>query len=256
MRQRLGQHFLRDPRIAGEIVAALPPDPGRVIEIGPGQGALTRPLLDRYATVRVIELDRRLASGLAGRLSRPAGLEVIQGDAVDFDLDRLASQGPWLVAGNLPYSVATPIVRRLMVRLDLFKTLVVMVQLEVAERMVARAEAPARGLLSLEVEAHSRAEVLFEVPPDAFAPVPEVTSAVLRFTLIEPPEGIERVLRLASAAFSMRRKTMANGLAPLAGREVVQGWMSTADVDPGRRPQDLQLADWLRLAAAAPVGLS
>lgn len=254
-RQRLGQHFLRDTRIAGEMAAALPAAPGRVIEIGPGEGALTRPLLERYATVRAIELDRRLAAGLAGRLGRPDGLEVIHGDAVDVDLDEFASHGPWLVAGNLPYSVATPIVRRMVVRRDLFSTLVVMVQFEVAERMVARAGAPARGLLSLDIQAHSRAELLFEVPRDAFAPVPEVTSAVLRLTLIDPPEGLDRALRLASAAFSMRRKTVVNGLAPFGGRDAVHGWLTTAGVDPAHRPQNLELTDWLRIAAAASAGL-
>ena len=256
-RQRLGQHFLCDTGTARAIVAALAPEPSRVLEIGPGQGALTRVLLERFAAVRAVELDARLAAGLAARLGAPPGLEVRHWDALADDLDTLAAGGPWQVAGNLPYSVGTPIIRRLLPRHDLFTRLVVMVQLEVARRIVASPGGSERGLITLEAEAHARAELLFTVPPGRFSPPPKVTSAVLRFALrpvAAPPNALSRALGLASEAFSHRRKKLANAMSACAPPEVVAATLAAAGVDGGARPQDLPLSAWLLLGQALPFG--
>ncbi len=250
-RQRLGQHFLRDAATARAIVAALADEPPRVLEIGPGRGALTRPLVERFATVRAVELDGALAAGLA----RTERLEVRHADALTADLDELAGGGPWQVAANLPYSVGTAIVRRLLPRHDLFTALVVMVQHEVALRMVAPPGGRDRGLLTLEAEAWGRASLLFTVPPERFAPPPKVNSAVLRIEL-RPPHvpvaAIARALALAAVAFAQRRKKIANALAAVAVAEELAAALRFAGVDPGARPQELGMEAWFALALALP----
>ena len=254
-RQRLGQHFLRDAATARAIAAALAGNPPRVLEIGPGRGALTGPLLERFGRVRAVELDGALAAGLARRLGDPPGLEVRHADALADDLETLADDGPWQVAANLPYSVGTAIVRRLLPRRDLFALLVVMVQLEVAERMVAPPGGENRGLLTLETEAYGRAEMLFAVSPGRFDPPPKVNSAVVRIVLRPDPapaSAVRRALALASLAFTQRRKKIANPLAAAAGpAELAAAWPA-AGVDPGARPQELTWDAWLALARAVP----
>lgn len=257
-RQRLGQHFLGDERVAREIAGALPAGP-RVLEIGPGQGALTRQLLERHSVVRAIELDRELAGSLARRLGRPAGLEVRTGDALTDDLDQVAAQGPWLLAANLPYSVGTAILRRILPRGDLFPAAVVMLQEEVAHRLVAPPGSADRGLLSLEVELHAAAELLFSVPARCFVPPPRVRSAVVRLRLRSPaevPSGAEPALRLAGVAFSHRRKKLPNALGSEVHPHDVARLLSGLGLDPDARPQDLAIEAWLALAAAlsAPRG--
>jgi 16S rRNA (adenine1518-N6/adenine1519-N6)-dimethyltransferase len=254
-RQRLGQHFLRDAGIARAIVSALAEKPPRVIEIGSGRGALTRPLLERFPRVRVVELDAALADSLARRLSSPAHLEVRQGDALTLDLDGVAEGGPWQVAANLPYAVATPILRRLLARGDLFTVLVVMVQQEVARRIVAPEGGPDRGLLTIEVGARADAELLFAVPPRCFSPPPRVTSAVVRLVprpLPAPPDVVARALDLAAAAFAHRRKKLANALASAGEPRDVAAALETAGADGSLRPQQLGLDRWLAIAAALP----
>lgn len=254
-RQRLGQHFLRDPGTARALSAALADAPPRVLEIGAGKGDLTRSLLERFSSVRSVELDARLAAALPGRLGNPANLEVRHGDGLALDLDELAEGGPWQVAANLPYSVGTPILRRLLPRHDLFTVLVVMVQLEVARRLVAPPGGAGRGLLTIEAEAHARAELLFTVPPRCFSP-PRVTSAVVCLTLhpLPAPAGtVERALEIASAAFTHRRKKLANALASVGTPEEIASGLTAAGVDANLRPQDLGFGLWLALAKALPT---
>lgn len=251
-RQKLGQHFLRDDKVARAIADAVPAASGRVVEIGPGEGALTRFLLKRFATVRAVELDSTLAGQLAFRLGKPAGLEVLNADAVHIDLDELAKPAPWPLVGNLPYAVASPIVRRLLPRHDLFTTLVVMVQQEVAWRLAAPVGDSERGLVSLEVEAYADAELLLTVPPRCFSPPPKVVSAVVRLTLREAPAGageVEAALALAAEGFCHRRKKLHNALAGGALGDVRRAAAVTVGMGDAR-PQDLALADWLSLARA------
>ena len=253
-RQRLGQHFLRDRGIARAIADALRGDPPRVIEVGPGRGALTAPLLARFPKVRAIELDERLAAALPASLGSPAGLEVEVGDATTVDLDRVAAGGPWQLAGNLPYSVGTPIVRRVIRRGDLFRYAVVMVQLEVARRLVAPPGGGDRGLLTLEVEGCcTAAELLLAVPAGCFAPPPRVASAVVRLAIGSPgtrAPALAAALELAAAAFTHRRKQLANALVGAGDRAGLAAACAAAAIDPSARAEDLTLAQWLALAAA------
>ena len=250
-RHRLGQHFLRDGRVAHAIVAALPDDPPRVLEIGPGQGALTRYLIERFATVRAVEVDPALATRARSALA-PAGVDVVQADALDMDLDAVTGGVPWLVAANLPYSVGTPILRRLMRRPDLFPVLVVMLQLEVAERLVAAPGDRRRGLLTLETDLTARARLLFTVPAGAFSPPPKVRSAVVHLAARDerPDAAVARgALALASAAFTQRRKKLANALASVSPPVRSAAAMSAVGLGAGARAEDLTTGEWLALAA-------
>jgi 16S rRNA (adenine1518-N6/adenine1519-N6)-dimethyltransferase len=254
-RRRLGQHFLCDARVATAIAAALPDAPARVFEVGPGRGALTSCLLRRFPRVRAVEVDADLAARLPARLGRPAGLEVISADALDADIDALAGGGPWLLAGNLPYSVGTAIIRRLLPRRDLFPALVVMIQEEVARRLLAPPGDGRRGLLSVEVEAYAEGRLLFTVPPRCFVPAPKVTSAVV--TLLPRPSGLAagllgRALKLAGAAFTHRRKKLANALAGTAPPDALGRAIDALGIRVGARPQDLALSQWAALAASLP----
>jgi len=256
-RPRLGQHFLRDGRVAASIAMALPVSPSRVLEIGPGRGALTAHLVRRFERVLAVEVDATLAYRLAANLKAPAGLEVVRGDARTVDLDALTGGEQWLVAGNLPYAVATPIMRRVLTRGDRFPVAVFMVQREVAQRLVAPPGTRDRGLLTLEVELAARSELLFTVPPRCFAPPPEVTSAVVRLTM-RPSEVVTadcaRVLTLAAAAFTHRRKKLPNALAAVVPATLVAAALAAAGVSTDVRPEDLDLDTWLALAAALPRG--
>lgn len=252
----MGQHFLHDARVARAIVEALPAEPPRVVEIGPGPGALTRLLLERYPRVRGVELDARLADALSARLGSPPGLEVIAADALTVDVEALSSDGPWLWAGNLPYSVATPIVRRLVSHSDCVAAAVVMVQLEVAARIVAAAGDTARGYLSVVVESAFRAELLFSVAPHCFSPPPKVTSAVVRLlprTIPAPREVVGRALELASSAFTHRRKKLANAIGVDMSSGEVSARLAESGLDPASRPGELGFEGWLAAARAFPA---
>jgi len=253
----LGQHFLRDRGVAAAIAAAVPASSGRVLEIGPGRGALTVHLLERFSRVRVVELDEALAARMEGQAATTPGLEVWRADAVTVDLDELTGGEPWPVAANLPYSVATPIVRRLLRRPDLFPRLVVMVQREVAERMAAPPGGRARGLLTLEVELAARATVLFTVPPAAFSPPPRVDSSVVQLEChARRLDGAlaERVLSLAAAAFTHRRKKLSTSLRGGADPAALERALASARIADGSRPEHLELGQWVSLARSLATG--
>jgi 16S rRNA (adenine1518-N6/adenine1519-N6)-dimethyltransferase len=246
-RRRLGQNFLIDRNVAERIAASLPSEPQRVLEIGPGRGALTEPLLARFARVLALEIDADLVPALVQRFSGPR-FEVRNEDALGVDLDSLlAAESPWQVAANLPYSVGTAIVRRLMPRHDLFSCIVVMLQREVARRVVARPGDRQHGVMALERAAWAEARLLFDVPPRAFRPVPRVISSVVVLELRPPsfePDLIRRALDLAGRAMTRPRKMLRNALAPFPTVEVV----AAAGLDPAARPGTLALADWVELA--------
>lgn len=255
-RRPLGQHFLRNPRTVERILAALGASAGdTVVEIGPGTGALTRPLLDRGVRVVAVEADAALAERLSADLS-VRGLAVVTGDA------RVTDPGPALAAagaapplplvGNLPYESATPMVRAFVRRPDLYSRLVVMVQREVAERLVAAPGTEAYGFLSVDVAAHASARLLFGVPPRDFSPPPRVFSAVVE--LVPRPAGprTAEVLALASAGFASRRKTLLNALSAVHDREAVRRAIAAAGLPEDVRAETLGLPE-LRALAAQPL---
>jgi 16S rRNA (adenine1518-N6/adenine1519-N6)-dimethyltransferase len=256
-RQRLGQHFLADPAVAEAIVGVLPPDPPRVLEIGPGHGALTLLLAERFPRVVTVELDGALAAGLRRRVAGQPGVEVVHGDALALSLDRFAVEQPWQLVGNLPYSVATPIVRRFLPCRELVTQLVVMVQLEVAGRLAAPPGSSERGLLTVERELHADCELLFSVPPRSFRPAPRVVSAVVRLALRPPPVAAplgSRVLELAAIAFTQRRKKLTNALAGAAPPPAVAAALGEIGVGADVRAQDLDFDAWAELARRLPRG--
>jgi len=245
-RHRLGQNFLVDDDVAERIVALLAEDPARVLEIGPGRGALTEPLLDRFERVLALELDENLVQPLQRRFGADR-LEIRHGDALREDFDGLEAESPWQVAANLPYSVGTAILRRLLPRHDLFTRLVVMLQREVAHRVVAVPGGGGHGLLALERAAWGEARLVFDVPPRAFRPVPKVVSSVVVVDLRPPgfdPPAIGAALALAAHALTKPRKMLANAAAPLRGAAAIQ----RAGLDPSQRPGTVALEGWIRLA--------
>ena len=246
-RRRLGQNFLVDESVAEKIAAVLSAEPTRVVEIGPGHGALTEPLLQRFDRVLALELDEQLVPPLMKRFGA-FGLEAMHADALSDNLDPLlAAESPWQVASNLPYSVGTAILRRLLRRNDLFTRLVVMLQREVAHRVVAEPGGKGHGLLALERAAWADARLLFDVGPRAFRPRPKVVSSVVVLDL-KPcdydPEILIQALKLASHALTLPRKMLRNALP----REIENSMVEAAGLEPTQRPGTVPLDGWMRLA--------
>ncbi len=246
-RKRFGQHFLHDAGIIERIVSAIQPRPGDcLVEIGPGTGALSLPLLRRHGQLRVVEFDRDLVARL--RQLQAPGLEVIEADALKFDFTPLAREGERLrLLGNLPYNISTPLLFHLLQQRDCIQDMIFMLQKEVAERICAAPGTPAYGRLSVMAQYFCQTQLLFRVPPGAFTPPPKVDSAVIRLQPCEPELPATDTAALAGlvgAAFGKRRKTLRNAL---------KGWLgdedfAALDIDPGRRPETLGVRDFVRLS--------
>lgn len=248
-RRRLGQHFLKDSGIIRKILAEARVGPeDRILEIGPGRGALTLPLAEAAGRVLAIELDAELA----GRLPSHPHLEVVQADILELDLDHLlAPYDDWKVVSNLPYYITTPILEKLLTQgKTRIAELWVMVQKEVADRMSARGTRES-GALSHFVQYHAQTRTLFRVRPGSFQPPPEVDSAVvhLRVHRTPPVDAPEELLfRLIRTAFGGRRKTLRRSLAGVLPDPVPV--LEAAGLDPMRRPETMVLEDFAALARA------
>lgn len=248
-RKRFGQHFLHDPYVLSRIVEAISPKPGdALVEIGPGEGALTRPLLERIPHLTAIEIDRDLAGALAAEYP-PERLALIVADALDFDFSSLASAQHGLrVVGNLPYNVSTPLLFHLAGYADRVRDMHFMLQLEVVDRMAASHSTPEYGRLSVMLQRRFRIQRLFKVAPGAFRPPPKVESAVVRLTPLPAAEVAEIDEKLFGAvvtrAFGARRKTLRNALATLIDAEGLQ----CLGIDPGLRPENVSPGDYIRIA--------
>jgi 16S rRNA (adenine1518-N6/adenine1519-N6)-dimethyltransferase len=241
-RKRFGQHFLHDPGVLRRIVDAVAPAPGdAIVEIGPGEGALTRPLLERLGHLTAIEIDRDLAAVLAREFSS-RNLAIIVADVLDFDFSVLP---PGLrVVGNLPYNISTPILFHLSRFADRVRDMHFMLQLEVVRRMVAKHSTPDYGRLSVMLQTRFTMQKLFNVSPGAFRPPPKVDSAVVRVVPIaEKPDWDQAVLeKIVREAFSARRKTLRNALPLEPGDYEMLG------IDPKLRPENLAPLDFVRIA--------
>jgi 16S rRNA (adenine1518-N6/adenine1519-N6)-dimethyltransferase len=257
-RKRFGQHFLEAAWVA-KLIDALNTDPGDTfLEIGPGRGALTKPLIPRVRKVVAVEIDRDLAAEL--RRSEDPRLRVVEGDFLEIDLDdALAGEPlPVRVVGNLPYNVSSPILFKLLAAQDggrRFGDATLMLQREVSDRLTARPGTGDYGALAIQVALHADVTRLLTLPPGAFRPPPKVTSAVVRLRFRPPAADVgdaavfERVVR---GVFLQRRKTLANALKPVAdsfGRSAPQ-LLDTAGIDGSRRPETLHLEEMARLARA------
>jgi 16S rRNA (adenine1518-N6/adenine1519-N6)-dimethyltransferase len=240
-RKRFGQHFLHDPGVLKRIVEAIDPARGDVVvEIGPGEGALTRPLLGRLDRLTAIEIDRDLIARLVEAF--PADrLTVISADALEHDFS--AYPPGTRIVGNLPYNISTPILFRLARYADRVRDMHFMLQREVVERMVAGHSTPAYGRLSVMLQVRFAMKKLFNVAPGAFRPPPKVESALVRLVpLAEKPDCDEALFeKIVREAFSARRKTLRNAL-PLQPEDY-----EALRIDPGQRPENLAPADYVRV---------
>lgn len=257
---RLGQNFLIDPQVLAGIVSEAGAGPeDLVLEIGPGLGTLTQQLAKSAGRVLGVELDQRAVEVLRSELLPLApNVELINADAARVDLrallvDRLASGARAKVAANLPYYITTPLVMRLLEEELPLSSIVVMVQKEVADRMVASPGGKDYGALSVAVQYHTEARVAFQVSRSAFLPPPEVDSAVVSLTVREkPPVEADRrhFFAVVKAAFGQRRKTLTNALGAGLGkpRDEVQAMLNGAGIDGGRRGETLNLEEFAALA--------
>jgi 16S rRNA (adenine1518-N6/adenine1519-N6)-dimethyltransferase len=249
-KKRLGQHFLHDPAVLRRLVRAVAPAPAdRMVEIGPGRGALTRLLLEELDRLDVVEIDRELAASLPDNVGNSEKLVVHTADALDFDFGGLAAGPSSLrVVGNLPYNVSTPLLFHLLEFRDSIRDLHVMLQREVVERMTARPGGKDYGRLTVMLAAAARCDALFDVGPGAFSPPPRVWSTVVRITPRAPEFAIADRARFASLVahlFSMRRKTLGRSLKGRVSAERI----ASLDIDPMARPETLAPADFAKLAA-------
>jgi 16S rRNA (adenine1518-N6/adenine1519-N6)-dimethyltransferase len=257
-RKRFGQHFLHDPGVIARIVAAIDPQPGeRLVEIGPGPGALTLPLLERVGRLEVVELDRDVIPVLVARAQGRGELVVHSADALEFDFRALAGAGGKLrLCGNLPYNISTPLLFHLLDAADAIADMHFMLQKEVVARMAAVPDNKEYGRLTVMLAARCRVQRLLDVGPGAFHPPPRVHSALVRLVPhAEPPFAVGDAARFAAvvaAAFGQRRKTLRNSLAAV----VDAAGFEACGIDAGRRAETLSPAEFARLAATrAPTPL-
>jgi 16S rRNA (adenine1518-N6/adenine1519-N6)-dimethyltransferase len=250
-----GQNFLIDEAVPGQIVAVAGVAPGDlVLEVGPGLGVLTEPLLAAGATVVAVEIDTRLAGELRQRFSGQQKLRLIEGDILRLPLEEVMPGGDaYTVVANLPYSVTSAVVRHLLSSPRRPARIVVMIQREVAERIVAAP--PHMSLLAVSVQFFGQPRLALHVPASAFYPVPAVDSAVVSLVVQSPPlPDAEQTsfFRVVAAGFGQRRKTLANSLA--AGldlpRAAVVASLRSAGIDPQRRAETLTVDDWVGLYRA------
>ena len=253
-RARFGQHFLA-PAWADKVVAAIDPRPDqRFLEIGPGPGVLTSRLAARAAHVTAVEIDRDLARDL--RRDRPSNVDVVEADILEVDLTAHAAAGPLRVAGNLPYNISSPILFRLLDAAAASRNLLdatVMLQREVADRVAAVPRTRDYGVLTIFTAAQADVTRLLTLPPGAFRPPPKVNSAVVRLAFKPSivPAALEGIFgRMVKSMFTQRRKTLANALRPFAETIGVSAAdaLSTAGIDPVRRPETLTMTEILALA--------
>ncbi|MBY0267798.1 MAG: 16S rRNA (adenine(1518)-N(6)/adenine(1519)-N(6))-dimethyltransferase RsmA [Burkholderiales bacterium] len=247
-RKRFGQNFLIDDGVIDGIMAAVSPRRGDcVIEIGPGLGALTVPLLARLDHLHVVEIDRDLIARLRGQWPAER-LTVHEGDVLDFDFSTIGQA--LRIVGNLPYNISTPLLFHLAGHAPLIRDIHVMLQKEVVERMVAAPGDSEFSRLSVMLQYRFDMEMLIEVPPESFDPAPKVDSAVVRLTphaVLPHPARDETVFsEVVSRAFAQRRKTLRNTLKGL----VDDALLAQLGIDPGVRAQALAVADFVRIADA------
>jgi 16S rRNA (adenine1518-N6/adenine1519-N6)-dimethyltransferase len=257
-KKRFGQHFLESAWVNKLINAVAPSADDTFLEIGPGRGALTKVLAPRVRRIVAVEIDRDLAATLPDQV--PGNVRVVEGDFLHINLDAaLAGEdAPLRVIGNLPYNVASPILFALISAADegrRFSDATLMLQKEVADRLVATPGTPDYGALAIQVSLMADVDRILTLPPGAFRPPPKVTSAVVRLRFRSPSEDVgsratfERVVR---GIFLQRRKTLLNALKPVAdsfGRSAAEV-IEQAAVDPSKRPEKLTLGEMARLARA------
>ena len=246
-RKRFGQHFLTSPEVIEQIVSAVSPREGEtIVEIGPGRAAITAPLVSVATEFHAIEFDRDLVAELKTKYAGNDRVTIHEADALEFDFSTLGNK--LRIVGNLPYNISTPLLFHLLN----FKTCIsdahFMLQKEVVDRMCAGPGNKSYGRLTVMLGCQMEMVPLFDVPPESFSPPPKVMSSVIRMRPIPEP-GIEvqdpdLLTSIVRAAFSRRRKTLRNALQG----EVEAEDLAAVDIDPGARPEQVPIADWVALA--------
>ena len=250
-KKQLGQHFLNDRNVIEKIVLAVNPKPGeQLVEIGPGQGAITFPLLKRHGALTVIEFDRDLITPLSEAAHGLGDLTIVHKDVLKVDFGKLAGEGRLRLVGNLPYNISTPILFHVLEHAQSIIDMHFMLQKEVVDRMGAGPGSKTYGRLSVMLQAVCEVQPLFDVPPGAFRPPPKVDSSVVRLVPrdaksvgIDDPALFERVVR---DAFGQRRKTLRNALQAICTSEQIVA----AGVRPELRAEQLEVAQFINLSNA------
>ncbi|GAB4196001.1 MAG: 16S rRNA (adenine(1518)-N(6)/adenine(1519)-N(6)) -dimethyltransferase RsmA [Wenzhouxiangellaceae bacterium] len=247
-RRRFGQNFLHDANTIKRIIAAIAASQDdHVVEIGPGQGALTEGLAATAGKLTLIELDRDLGAVLQQRFASQDHIELIMADALKVDLGAIADNGRLRLVGNLPYNISTPLLFHFFRYAAVISDMTLMLQKEVALRLLAEANTADYGRLSVMSRFYCRGELLLAVPPGAFRPAPKVDSAVVRLYPTPPPfsdaSAQSAFADVVRHAFGQRRKTLRNSLRPLLSADQI----TTAGIDPGRRAETLDLDDYVAL---------
>ncbi|MGI1680169.1 MAG: 16S rRNA (adenine(1518)-N(6)/adenine(1519)-N(6))-dimethyltransferase RsmA [Cellvibrionaceae bacterium] len=265
-RKRFGQNFLTDSGIIEKIVRYIAPEPtDNLIEIGPGQGAITIPLLAMCSHLNVVELDRDLVARLTLLKGQYPDLTIHQGDALAFDFSTLACEEgetkSLRILGNLPYNISTPLIFHLLSFSDIVKDMHFMLQKEVVERMAAKEGSKTYGRLSVMVQYACKVTNLFPVPPECFNPRPKVDSAIVRLEPYQdfpyPADNLDLFKKLVNTCFQHRRKTLRNNLRALISKEAIEQLDSKSksddktqnfSIDMARRPETLSVVEYVNLA--------
>ena len=248
-RKRFGQHFLTDARIIHDIVNAIDPTPGQhVVEIGPGLGAITLPVLERVHEMDAVEIDRDVIAALRVSSHLAGTLHLHEADVLQFDFSTLRNIGKLRVIGNLPYNISTPLLFHLIDQIEHIHDMHFMLQKEVVDRMAASPGGKEYGRLTVMLAPWVRIEPLFDIAPSAFRPPPKVISTVVRLMPHETPPfampNRNHFAQVVQAAFSQRRKTLRNALQSLLDQEQIK----SVDIDPGLRAEVLKPEQFAKLA--------
>ncbi len=255
-KKHLGQHFLHDPGTIARIVQAIDPAPGdRIVEIGPGRGAITVPLLEATGTLDVVEIDAELLPVLTERCRGRGELRIHREDALTFDLRALSGAGPPLrLVGNLPYNISTPLLFHFIEQIDALRDMHFMLQKELVARMAARPGGKEYGRLTVMLAPWVRVEPLFDIGTGAFSPPPKVVSTFFALRPhASPPFRVadpQAYARVVAAAFGQRRKTLRNSLAGLLDATAIEA----AGIDPRVRAETLSPGQFAALADASVAG--
>ncbi|MBJ6136711.1 16S rRNA (adenine(1518)-N(6)/adenine(1519)-N(6))-dimethyltransferase RsmA [Marinobacter litoralis] len=248
-RKRFGQNFLHDPGVIEKIVRSISPKPDDVIvEIGPGLGAITEEILAINPRLQVVELDRDLIPVLRTKFFNYPDFKIHEADALSFDFSQLATDRPLRIVGNLPYNISTPLIFHLLAQAGVVQDMHFMLQKEVVQRLAAVPGDNNYGRLGIMAQYFCKVQPLFEVGPGAFRPAPKVDSAIVRLVphkeLPHPAKDLKILQSVVRTAFNARRKTLRKALGAMVTVEQLQ----SLDINDGLRPENLSLADYVRIA--------
>jgi len=252
-RKRFGQNFLHDQQVIDRIISCIAPQTSDLLlEIGPGQAALTKPLLASGADLHLIEIDRDLVARLEKQFSEEPRLSIHTGDALKVDFSEIAGDRPFRLIGNLPYNISTPLIFHVLQWHSQLVDMHFMLQKEVVDRMAAPPGSRTYGRLSVMTQFRCKVTPLFDVQPESFSPAPRVCSSIVRLEpLSEPPAdagSFKNLERVVAAAFSKRRKTLRNSLRDLLTADQILA----AGIEPGERAEQLSLSQFAALARSLP----